>query len=284
MLVRGVVALVLMLPGGTPDIQDCRPSGSLMRLADVPEASGMVVSRSQPSRVWVHNDSGQAVLHAFGVDGRAAGRVTIEGVRVEDWEALAAGRCGSGVCLYAGDIGDNDARRASIAVYQIPEPSRPSGNVRPVAVFTATYPDGAHDAETLLVDAGGRLYVVTKGETGPAALYRFPEQLTAGKPMRLERVGNPIAARLAQPARITDGAVSADGKTVVLRSRTGLTFYSASDFLRGNFREERRVDLAKLGEPQGEAVAFGESDAVFVAGEGGGKKQPGTLAVLSCGR
>ena len=47
----------------------------------------------------------------------------------------------------------------------------------------------------------------------------------------------------------------------------------------------RRVDLKSVGEPQGEAVAFGPSSTtVYVAGEGGGKSQPGTLAVLSCAK
>ena len=47
-------------------------------------------------------------------------------------------------------------------------------------------------------------------------------------------------------------------------------------------KEARRMDLKSLGEPQGEAVAFGPSDTVYIAGEGGGRSQPGTLAALSC--
>jgi hypothetical protein len=44
------------------------------------------------------------------------------------------------------------------------------------------------------------------------------------------------------------------------------------------------MDLKPLKEPQGEGVAFGPSNIVYVAGEGGGKSQPGTLAALSCPR
>jgi hypothetical protein len=70
----------------------------------------------------------------------------------------------------------------------------------------------------------------------------------------------------------------------VLRTKAALTFYRASEFLRGEFREVQRVDLRPLGEPQGEGVAFGSSNTVYVAGEGGGKRRPGTLGVLSCAR
>jgi len=115
------------------------------------------------------------------------------------------------------------------------------------------------------------------------ALYRFPRELRDGATMQLERVGDPLSK--GQPtadSRITDGAISTDGESVVLRTRTTLSFYRAAEFLKGNFRKTRGVDLKALGEPQGEAVAFGADGTVYVAGEGGGKSQPGTLAVLSC--
>jgi hypothetical protein len=63
-----------------------------------------------------------------------------------------------------------------------------------------------------------------------------------------------------------------------------LTFYGAASFLKGDFREARRIDLRPLREPQGEGITFGPGNTVFLAGEGGGKSQPGTLAALSCDR
>ena len=103
--------------------------------------------------------------------------------------------------------------------------------------------------------------------------------------IRLERVGAPMSeGKPASDARITDGAVSPDGSTVVLRTKTAMTFYAAADFFKGTFTETGRVDLKPLGEPQGEAVTFGSGSVLYVAGEGGGKGQPGTLTVLSCAK
>ena len=165
----------------------------------------------------------------------------------------------------------------------MPEPLKAAGSAQADGVFRAVYPDGAHDAETLLVAPDGTLYIVTKGATGPVALYRFPRELRADTIMRLERVGGPLSTgRLAADARITDGATSPDGRWVVLRTHALLLFYRASEFLRGDFREAGRVDLTSLREPQGEAVAFGPSNTMYLAGEGGGKSQPGTLTILSC--
>jgi hypothetical protein len=252
-----------------------------MRLPDLPEASGLAVSRAG-GRLWSHNDSGTPVLYALDAKGKMAGQVRIEGATVEDWEALAIGPCPAGSCLYIADIGDNDAARSMITIYRLAEPTDAGAAAKVTDVFQAAYPDGAHDAEALLVSPEGALFIVTKGDTGPVALYKFPRELTTSTPMRLERVGQPISNRPSEKARITDGAVSADGKRVALRTKFAVLIYPAADFLRGEFNGGRMFDVTTIGEPQGEAVAFGPGNTVYVAGEGGGKAQPGTLAVLSC--
>ena len=264
------------------DPANCQPSGAMMRLAGLSEASGLAVSRATPGRLWSHNDSGKPVIVALDSKGSVAGQVAIDGARVEDWEAMSSAPCAGGACLYIADIGDNDARRKEITIYRVPEPKGTSGSAQPDAVIRASYPDGAHDAEALLATPDGSLYLVTKGDTGHVALYRVPRDAKGA--VKLESIGVISKDTPASDARITDGAISPDGEWVVLRTRSSLTFYRAADFLKGNFKESRRVDLRSLGEPQGEAVAFGPSNTLYVAGEGGGKSQPGTLAVVSCGK
>lgn len=222
------------------------------------------------------------MLFALDARGSVAGRVQVSGARVEDWEAIAVGPCGSGSCIYVADIGDNEAGRNRITIYRVPEPQSATGSAAVEDVFHATYPDGPHDAEALLITGDGRLHIVTKGETGPLAIYRFPAQLKSGASMRLERVGAPASGKLAAASRITDGAVSPDGQWIVLRTRSALSYYRASDLLGGQWRVANRVDLTPLKEPQGEAVALGADNTVFVAGEGGGKGQPGTFARFTC--
>lgn len=284
MLKQCVIATcaIVTMATSTNALQTCTPSGALMRLSGLPEASGLVASRATDGRLWTHNDSGKPELFAIDLKGNVTAKLTVSGANVEDWEALASAPCDGGHCLFVADIGDNDARRKQISVYRIPEPRTSGAAAKVTAVYRATYPDGAHDAETLLAAPDGSLYIVTKGDTGSVALYRFPKELRTDAPMRLERVGVLSQKQPAEDARITDGAISADGKSVVLRTTSALSFYAADDFLKGTFKVTRRVDLKSLGEPQGEAVSFGRSNILYVAGEGGGKSQPGTLAVLSC--
>ena len=252
-----------------------------MQLPGLSEASGIAASRRVAGRLWAHND-GEPVLYALDAHGAVTGRVQVTGAKMEDFEAIAVGPCGTASCLYLGDIGDNEAKRKRITVYRLPEPESASGSSAVAEAFHGTYPDGAHDAETLLIAGDGRVYVVTKGDTGPIAIYRFPAALRAGAAVALERVGAPASTRPGSELRVTDGAVSPDGQWAVLRTGSSLAFYRAADLLSGEWREANRIDLTPLKEPQGEGVALGADNTVFLAGEGGGKSRPGTFARFTC--
>ena len=259
----------------------CHASGALVRIPDLPEGSGIAISHRSPGRLWAHNDSGDAVLVALDTRGSVTGRVRVSGVKVEDWEAVAVGACPGGSCLYIADIGDNGAKRKRITIYRVPEPSN-EDSVDVKDTFHATYPDGAHDAETLLIAPDGGLFIVTKGESGAIGLYRFPRELRPGATHPLEPVGKPGASKASQTERITDGAVSPDGAWVVLRTRQRFSLHRAADLFAGNWTDAGRVDLKGIGEAQGEGVAIAADGTVYLTGEGGGKSQPGTFARFDC--
>jgi len=251
-------------------------------IPDLPEGSGVAVSRRSPERLWAHNDSGEAVLLALDTRGKVTGRVRLSGVKVEDWEAVAVGPCPAGSCIYIGDIGDNEGGRRRITIHRVSEPST-EDSVPVQDTFHATYPDGPHDAETLLVAPDGRIFIVTKGETNAVGLYRFPRDLRPGGSHQLERVGELRASgKVPESERITDGSVSPDGTWVVLRTRHGFAFHRATELFAGHWAAAGRVDLRALGEPQGEGVAIASDGTVYLTGEGGGKSQPGTLARFAC--
>jgi hypothetical protein len=262
---------------------ECRLDGRATALPELREASGVAASRRVPGRLWAHNDSAEPVLFALDSRGAVTGRLRVSGVRVEDWEAIATGPCPAGSCLYIADIGDNNASRKRITIYRVVEPAGAETSAEVKDVFHATYPDGAHDAETLLVTPAGDLFIVTKGDAGAIGLYRFPKALRSAATHRLERVSGPRGqGKAARSDRITDGAVSADGRWTALRTNHRLTFYSTSEFTAGNWREVRSVGLDEVGEPQGEGIAIGDDGTVYLTGEGGGNAQPGTFARLRC--
>ena len=272
----------------------CRPAGAVAQLPELPEASGVAASRRTSGTYWAHNDAGEPVLVALNDRGAVTGRVRLTGVTLEDWEATAVGPCPSGACVYIADIGDNSAKRKSITIYRVPEPDAGTDHSMPAEAFHATYPDGPHDAETLLVTPKGDLFVVTKGNGGPVTVYQFPHDIHPGATIALTRVGQPRGAgkddskkdgdngEKEDDARVTDGTVSPNGQWVVLRSNRMLHFYPTSEVTSGTWRNESRVDLANLREPQGEGVTFADDTTLVLVGEGGGKGRGGTFVRLSC--
>jgi hypothetical protein len=253
----------VMMPAGAAS---CSGATALARLPDVPEASGLAASRTQPGVMWTHNDSGRPIIYAVTSDGKLRGRVEITGAAVEDWEDIAAGPCPQGACLFIGDIGDNKEERKHIAVYRIPEPRYGETTTQAEALYAA-YPDGAHDAESLFADPQGRLYVVTKGEGSPIAVYRFPEQLTPGTPGTLERVVV-LNDEVRRRQRITDSDMSWDGKWVAMRTIHTVSFFRAADLLGGAPSAPFEGDLRPVREPQGEGVAFARDGTIYLASEG----------------
>jgi hypothetical protein len=148
--------------------------------------------------------------------------------------------------------------------------------------FHATYPDGPQDAEAFFVSNAG-LFIVTKGERGPVALYRFPSDLRAGATVRLQRVGRPLVAQKATAKnRVTGAASSPDGRWVALRTHDGIMFFRADRLVAGNWQNGGHVDLRALRERQGEGISIGADGTVYLVGEGGGNSRAGSLARLNC--
>jgi hypothetical protein len=269
----------------------CQLAGRPVSLpGDVREASGAAASRRTAGVFWTHNDSGDPELFAVDSSGRLVGRVRVGGGVVEDWEDVAAGPCtgGGGNCLYVADIGDNRAARGSVTVYRFPEPAPGDSVSAPAEALAARYPDGAHDAEAIFVLPGDSaspagVYVLTKGETGPVALYRLPATARPGTTATLERVRALAADPAKRRERITGAAASADGRWVAVRTLNELRIYDARRLVgAGAAPAPRIVDLRPLDEPQGEGVSFTPDGGVVLTSEGGGKNRPGMLTRLAC--
>jgi hypothetical protein len=250
--------------------------------AAVHESSGLALNAGGDA-LWTHNDSGEPLLHLVGTDGTARGEVRVAGATLTDWEDVAAGPCpGGGRCLYVADIGDNQASRARITVYRVPEPAPGDAQTRPAEALTAEYPDGPHDAEALFVLPDGGVHVVTKGETGHVAVYRLPRTARPGTAARMERIAELSGGDVKRGERVTGAASSPDGHWVVLRTLNALSFYRAGDLASGRLGQPFTYDVKPLKEKQGEAVEFGADGTLYLSSEGGKKEDPATLSHLTC--
>ena len=250
---------------------------------EVRETSGLAQSRRDPEVFWTHNDSGnEPDLFAIRLGADVVSRVRVQGATLEDWEDLEAGPCESGTCLYVGDIGDNDAERESITVYEIPEPAAGAGQTAPARALRARFPDGARDAESLFVLPSGDIFIVTKGRQGAIALYRYASPHRPAEIVTLERVRELAPRPADENDRVTGATASPDGRWVGIRTYRTLLLYQAAELVGNGPAEPMRVDLEPLGEVQGEALVLGDDGSVWLTSEAESRKTMPQWGQLRC--
>jgi hypothetical protein len=195
----------------------------------ITESSGIVASRKNPGIYWTHNDSGdEPLLYAFDRTGRSRGTWRIPQATNIDWEDIAIGPSPQRGrwYLYAGDIGDNDRNRRDIVIYRVEEPRLANCPkpclTAPPAIFRLRYPDGPHNAETLLVHPStGDLYVISKAGPGDTntTVYVARAARLAQAPVTLERLATldiPELLFRSVVGGLTGGDISPDGRRLIL--------------------------------------------------------------------
>lgn len=280
-------ALVVAGCGGTsPATPDATPSADAaptcactwnapvaspaITLAAADELSGLAVSRAH-ALVWAHDDGTANDLFAFGLDGTSRGALHLPGAGSVDWEDVAIAPCGAAWCLAIGDIGDNTLVRATIAVYEVVEPSTAILGTVDVDFqrFEVAYPDGAHDAEALFVDPRDRdIYIITKVTTGASSVYRLPRAASGIGTAELVGAFTPPSG----DARVTAADLFVDdcGARLLIRTHDRLFELSAgADASVVTLLQTPTVRVPVADEAQGEAVGFaGDGRSYVTTGEG----------------
>jgi len=176
--------------------------------------------------------------------------------RARDPEDLALGRDGT---LYVADVGDNDANRPSIAVWRL----RPGQTT--LKIFRYAYPDGAHDAEAMLLAADDTPVFVTKDPSVARLYVPTAPADPSGTPVPLKQVGTftltptdtgsgvgPLGGLL-----VTGAAESPDRGRAVLRSYNDAYEWNVTggDVVAAITGSKPRITPLP-DEPQGESIAY----------------------------
>lgn len=252
--------------------------------AKLVETSGLAASSTMPDVFYAHNDSGNSPrFYAVSRTGADLGVFQVENAKNEDWEDMDRGPCPAGSCLYIGDIGDNERERLAYTLYRIVEPTviQPGEQTISAERIVFTYPDGAHNAEVLLVHPlTGEVTIVTKVDKGPALVFALPLPLTTGKTFMARPVGEALPPKGAN--EFTGGSIHPEGTALLMRTNSSLFYYP--------MQPEQTAAEALAGEPcalpvadekNGEAVAWLAGGAEIVTlGEGEGAQ----IHVSSCAR
>ncbi|MEV0941161.1 hypothetical protein AB0I90_12400 [Micromonospora wenchangensis] len=264
-----------------PDPARAAAPATVCRVRDgrLTEISGMVATDS--GFVMVNDGADEASRRRiFFLDARCAVvRTVAYPSRPRDTEDLAVGADGT---VWVADIGDNDRTRSTVALWKLAPGAR-----RPV-LHRLTYPDGAHDAEALLLDGAGRPVVVTK-QGGSAGVYLPAGPLRAGATVPLTLAGQVRLPLTTTPnpysffgrRLVTGGATAPDGRRVVLRTYADAFEYEVTDgdvvaALTGG--TPRIVPLPD--EPQGESVSYSRDGRFLLTVSETAGQPPGTLPTV----
>lgn len=224
--------------------------------AEVVESSGLVVDGPLlgGGLVLTVNDSGDEA-RVFAVDpatGDTVGTTTFEptdGSDVDDVEALAPAGPGR---VWVADIGDNARSRDEVRLYEVPV-GRGERSVE-AEPLTVSYPDGAHDAESLVRHPRtGRLAIVTKDVLG-GTVHALPRGAAPGDEVVTEPLGGVLGLA-------TDAAFWSDGRHLLVRGYGGARAYAWPDLAPVG-------DLPLPRQRQGEGLAVSGDGRVLVSSEG----------------
>ena len=210
------------------------------------ESSGLVARDGLFATINDSGDSGRV----FTVSPETCATVAVTSWSGEPTDVESIAPLPGGEVL-VGDIGDNEEVRDSVELLKVPFDE--DGTVDPTS-YDLTYPDGPHDAETLLVQpVTGQVLIVDKDIIG--RMYAAPAHLDPDGVNKLTLRGDdllPIA---------TDGAFFPDGKHLILRG-----YYSAAVYRWPSLKEVGQFDLPA--QQQGEGIAVDEQGRVFLSSEG----------------
>ena len=212
----GLLLLAVVLLAIVPSIAAAEDTIAFtMDDARITESSGLAVDPAGNLYRTVNDSGDRGVAYGIGLDGTVQGTLNFR-AEPEDIEAVAVHE----ERLYIADIGDNSSERDFVRVYFFTNP-RANGLTVAYKAYDFRYPDGQHNAETLLVDESGRLFIVTKGRK--AAVYEAPAKPKRDGVNELEKVGS-------APSNVTDGTFLPGGDRIALLTYNSVEVIDATSY------------------------------------------------------
>jgi len=225
------------------------------------EASGIADSKQNPGYLWVQQDSGNPNdIALLSHDGNFLKTIKLNLTSNRDWEdmALANGPVTGTSYIYLADIGDNSLVSPEYFIYRFGEPVAAANVVGSIDKIRFQYPDGPHDAETVLVDHNTKdILIITKQDI-PSRVYKLSYPQSTGA-INIATLSGTLPFSGA-----TSAAVSPDGKEILVKTYTAIWEWKKNE---GQTIEQAftgtPMPLSYQLEPQGEAVCFKNDNTGF---------------------
>ena len=127
-----------------------------------------------------------------------------------------------------------------------------------------------------------RIYLITKGRSGPVTLYRFPLPLDTAGSNPLQAVQQLTPGLVQLPDMVTGAAATPDGRVVAVRTYSALQLYRLQNDQLTPLTNVSGFDLQPLREPQGEGIDIRADGTIFLVSEKGLEAGPAPISRVQC--
>ena len=227
----------------------------------VPESSGLALAPSGQTFYSFGDDGNTPVLYEIGTTGKVLRTIAVNAPN-HDWESLS--RDGQGN-YFIGDCGNNESSRSDLAIYRVrPESPKEVGKISFTYADQRDFPPKKKqrnfDCEASLWH-DGKVWLFTKdrGQQRTSKVYTVPDQpgnYTAN-----------LVAEIAIPGEVTDAALRADGRRLVLLGRGELFVLDGNTWADILKATPQRIDLTGAGQTEG--AAFKDDATLLISTEQG---------------
>lgn len=225
------------------------------------EASGIADSKANPGYLWVHQDGGTPnEIALLSHDAGFLKKISIKSAINNDWEdiALASGPVAGINYIYLADIGDNDQVKSQYSIYRFAEPGASANEVSDYDKINFKYPDGAHDADAILVDNTTKdIYIITKKDVS-SRIYKL------AYPQSTASINTAVLSGSLSFNDVTSAAFSPDNKEILVKTYEKIYYWKKKkEQTIEQTLAEAPLTLSYQLEPQGEAVCFKNDNSGF---------------------
>ena len=240
----------------------------------IEEASGLVESVENSNSLWTHNDGGDGpflyLISSF--DAKILKKVSLVGIKNEDWEDLAIGPSILGdtsTYIYLGDIGDNKKNKTIKKIHFFREPKIKDFDnelieINDIKTISFYSEKKIENFETLMIDPNSKeLFLIAKNKKKKQNIYKIDtENIEIDEIQKAKKYLTLNLKNL--KGEITGGEISRNGQKCLIKTYKNVFLWERKkDEKWKNIWSQAPKILKYIPESQGEAICWSNDENAY---------------------